>query len=176
MTKQAEYRRWLHSKGLCCDCKQRDAFTLNGRWRCAECGEKYNQRQSERRKAGAQAKENASARAQYAERKATGLCVQCRKPAVSGKARCPRCLKRDCKAKKESFRRRHPETNLPRGDNGFCWLCNKKPSLDGQRLCQSCRDLCAAQALKLPRDRSGHFWKALNYATFVQARANPAFR
>lgn len=101
MTKQAEYRRWLHSKGLCCDCKQRDAFTMNGRWRCAECGEKYNQWQSERRKAGAQAKENASARAQYAERKETGLCVQCGKPAVSGKVRCPRCLKRDCKAKKK---------------------------------------------------------------------------
>ena len=174
MTKQAEYRRWLHSKGLCCDCKQRDAYTMNGRWRCAECGEKFTARQLELRDTGRRDKENESARKRTAARKEAGLCVQCGKPAKNGKCRCERCLKRNCEGKKESFRRQHPETNLPRGDNSLCWQCNKIPALDGQRLCQSCRDLCAAQALKLPRDRSGHFWKKLNYATFVKVRESPA--
>lgn len=160
MTPQAEYRRWLHSKGLCCDCKGRDAFTMNGRWRCAECGEKYNQRKAKIRD---RAKEKAAVNSRNAARRAAGLCVQCGKPAVEGKSRCKRCLERDCRAQKERFRRRHPEVNLPRGDNGFCYLCNKKPALDGQTLCQSCRETRAAQALTLPRGREGHFWKRLTF-------------
>ncbi len=162
MSPQAEYRRWLHSKGLCVDCKQRDAFTMNGRWRCAECGEKYNQRTSELRKGGRGKKEQEAANRRNAERREAGLCVQCGKPAVSGKTRCLRCLEQNRRSAARKFRRQYPETNFPRGDNGICYLCNKQPALEGKKLCQSCYDLRAAQALKLPRDRNGHFWKKLN--------------
>lgn len=171
MTDRTANKAYYRSRKRCTLCGKQDAYTLNDRSLCAECAEKrrilaanYRNEHPERIKAY---------RAEYEKgRRAAGLCHACGKPTENGRSRCPRCREKENRRRREKVRE-DGLVNLPRGDNGVCWQCNKKPALDGQRLCQSCRDLCAAQALKLPRDRSGHFWKELNYATFAQARANP---
>lgn len=35
-----EQRQWLHAHHLCAECGQEDAYTMAGRYRCAECAEK----------------------------------------------------------------------------------------------------------------------------------------
>lgn len=173
MTAQAEYRRWLHEQGRCSDCKQRDAYTMNGRWRCAICNEKVRQREAELRKAGRQEKENEAARKRNVERKESGLCIQCGKSTQgNGKVRCSHCLEINRRSASRKFRRQHPEVNLPRGDNGICYLCNKTPSVAGKRLCQTCHDLLAAQAVKLSPNRDNHIWNKYNLIDFRKAPKN----
>ena len=89
-------RKALRHLCRCVICGKQDAFTMNGRPRCAECVEKDTVYQRERR----------------------GF-----KPAWM----------RDPKPK--------PDVNWPRGDNGYCYQCNKRPALAGKHTCQDCYDV-----------------------------------
>lgn len=84
-------RKRLH---LCRDCGKQDAYTMNGRSRCADCVERDTERRREKR----------------------GY-----RPA----------WEREGKSEK-------PFVNYPRGDNGICWQCNKRPCISGRHLCQEC--------------------------------------
>ena len=66
-----ETRAFYHSRGRCAECGKEDAYTIGGRYYCAECSEK-------RRAWGRQkdhAKENARARDLRSERRTSGLCT-----------------------------------------------------------------------------------------------------
>lgn len=84
-------RKRLH---LCRDCGKQDAYTMNGRPRCAECVERDTERNR---------------------------------------------IKRGYRpAWQREERSEKPLVNYPRGDNGICWQCNKKPCISGRHLCQEC--------------------------------------
>ena len=80
----------------CTVCGQQDAFTLNGRGRCAECVEKDTVYQRERR---------------------------------------------GYRPLWERETRPKPEVNWPRGSNKICYICNKRPNLEGKRLCHDCYEM-----------------------------------
>lgn len=117
---------------LCADCGKQDAYTLAGRYLCFECYEK----QKARRK---RCESKIDYKALYLERKSNNLCTSCGKP-TDGKHRlCDHC--RIWTSRYEKLKRgehRGEKSNWPRGDNGFCWLCNKQPHMEDKKLCPEC--------------------------------------
>jgi len=69
-----ETRRWLVDRGYCSECGNRDAFTMAGRWRCAECAERHNSQPRDRKA------ENERAKEQRKYRRENRLCTKCGTP------------------------------------------------------------------------------------------------
>lgn len=141
-TKDRERRKrnteYLILNHRCVKCTKQDAFTINGRHYCAECVDKANERSRRWRQNPANMQKVRDAQnKRVAERRAAGLCIQCGKPA-RGRAYCKRHYVRD--AEKDRQERIANGANLPRGDNGICWQCNKVPALFGYRVCGECLD------------------------------------
>lgn len=103
-----ERRELLRRLHFCRECGKQDAYTLNGRAKCAECVE----RDTELRR-----------------------------------------QKRGYRPKWEKERTEKPEVNSPRGDNGICWQCNKKPIAPGHKLCEDCYQM------KVRILRENNFWR-----------------
>lgn len=137
-----DYNALLKANHLCRDCKAQDGHTLGGYTLCWDCQERANMAQNKRRQTeNYKAHRRMKAKALYDERKAKGLCPECgRKPEVKRFIFCAYCraLKRKAKEKAEVKRRITEDVNWPRGDNGYCWRCNRQQSLDGKRLCADC--------------------------------------
>lgn len=134
----ANYWYWKN-KGRCVRCHCQDALTLNGRAYCGDCGEKRRNRAIEYAQTH---NRNAANREQYRRKRETGLCVKCGKPALPGKARCLECAVKLKERDRQRNLDRHKDTNFPRGGNGVCYMCNKKPVMTGQRLCPGCAAIC----------------------------------
>lgn len=133
-------RNYQYYKKLnrCVICHKQDAYTLNGRARCAECAE-YDCGQH---KKSGYAKANERLKSYRDAWRAKGICIRCGKsPAVSGKSYCGVCAEYTNRYKKN--RRIESGINYPRGDNGFCWQCNKRPDEDGMKVCKECYALYA---------------------------------
>lgn len=170
MTEQALWRNQLHAHSLCASCKKQDAYTLAGRWLCAECTEKVNAQYKERYLDNRESI-NARRRAKIAERKAAGICINCgNRPAAPGKTRCEICL---AKWRKYTAKCRAMQgVNIPRGGNGMCFTCNAAPSVDGYRLCPQClaqTRLSAAKGRAKALEKKvggGHLWEKLDGVIF----------
>ena len=156
--------KYLHR---CIACGHADAFTLSGRSYCADCAEKRREHAADDYRKNKQ-KYNDRCKAWYYERKKNGLCVKCGKPAETGRTVCKRCSIKRNNAERE--RNIEKGMNWPRGDNGLCWLCNKKPSMDEYHVCPDCYEiiLTAQRAAVKARKESGEnelgkrideFWK-----------------
>lgn len=138
---QAEQKKrnaaYYISRQRCVLCHTQDAFTLNGRHYCAECTEKmYARCRKNRERPEVMQAVRDSQRRHNAERRAAGLCVACGRKTQDGKSYCARCAAR--KNAQTQKRRIESGVNYPRGDNGFCWKCNKVPAAEGMRLCADC--------------------------------------
>lgn len=114
----------------CVKCGKQDAFTLNGRARCADCQEKANNfwriHPEYNEKGKTQHKEK------YLERKENGLCVVCGAKAQKGKVRCAKCLFKDRLAHRIELNREMAN------DLGICVTCLKNPQFENYKLCESC--------------------------------------
>ena len=155
-----ENRAYKHRRKRCVRCGEIDAFTLAGRQSCAVCCEKqaeYYEQNRERIKA--QRKERA---AWY---KANGICPRCGKPNDSNFESCAEC--RDKKKFYQRIRRQKmnvpSEVNWPRGDNGICYICNKRPKVEGKRVCEICcgKLMASLEKANALHDNSGHIWRKL---------------
>jgi len=141
-----ETRAFYHSHGRCAECGKADAYTIGGRYRCAECAEK--RRQWDARKD--REKENAKARDLRADRRENGQCTKCGVQLPSGNTylMCSRCRALD---RVRSERKRRSAGVEPRSesfDRGVCYLCQQP--LDGGTAAWSVRPLrvCLACARK----------------------------
>lgn len=123
---------WMRQRQVCVRCQTQDAFTLAGKCLCADCAEKESQRSRDKaaRTARKTAKDN--------ERKAAGLCVQCGKTLDRDGIYCRRCV--FIKNRNQRRKRIEDGINWPRGDNGYCYQCNKELRLPGRGVCQKCYD------------------------------------
>ena len=133
-----DYYKLYKSHNICPNCKKQDAYTLGGRALCYECDEKDRQYQAERRKKP-DFKEKRKIREQrWKERMlATGRCTRCGKINTDKRYKiCGICRSKNKLAWKEKVAL--TDQNYPRGENGFCWDCNKEKALDGKRLCKKC--------------------------------------
>ena len=163
-----EYSRAYHAKfdaityhahkrmKSCVNCGEKDAFTLNGRARCAECTKKRND-YARARYEETKGHKNERRRELYEERKAKGICTRCGKRVPeAGHTRCDHC-----RAKQRS--KYIPALPTP---DGICVNCKKEPVLDGFQLCEQCyRNVCAA--LKKGRERVNRdCWRKTNQLFF----------
>ena len=163
MTENGTTKRWLHEQGLCTVCKERDAFTMNGRWRCAECTEKFNayRREYDARTRGEKAERE---RLYREEHKKNGLCVQCSRPAEDGYLMCSYHRAKNRNRKQAEYREKHPKRT------GVC-RCGK-PFADGKRMCSDCCEK-ATNALRGTWVAKGseHFWRKLNELDYLSRNA-----
>lgn len=150
---EASYKRLLYDErkhnGVCVSCGAVDAFTLNGRAECAECCEKRRKRRNYQKKADQQ-------REIYKARKAAGICVSCKKKAIPGMVYCEQHRIRHNQKARELKAYNRGETNWPRGDNGYCYVCNKRPTMDNLKVCDTCyKKLQLARENKKPKHNAG---------------------
>lgn len=154
-----EIYRYYKERNRCVRCHKQDAYTLNGRSRCAECAEKDSERHRRN-----YTTENNNKKCQKFRKKCkeNGLCTTCGRPAVQGKVRCTECLLK-CRKATAAYRASKGEVNLPRGDNGICWKCNKKPVVDGKKMCPDCLEKArrTIDNNRVKRWGGNHIWKRL---------------
>lgn len=128
--------QYYRGRGRCVKCHKQDAYTLNGRSYCAECADK----DAYRHRLNYDKEKNRDVCYKFRElAKENGLCTNCRRPAQPGKVRCTECLNKQRKAT-AAYREKKKKVNRPRGDNGYCWICNKKKSDEGYKTCFDCRE------------------------------------
>ncbi|MBP5717860.1 MAG: hypothetical protein J6X53_02620, partial [Abditibacteriota bacterium] len=122
-------KAYYKSRQRCVLCGGQDAYTLNDRSLCADCAEK--RRIITKNYRDAHPEQIKAYRAEYDKtRRAAGLCHTCGKPTKNGRSRCPGCQSKENRRRREKLRE-DGVVNLPRGENGVCWTCNKRPALHG---------------------------------------------
>ena len=121
---------------LCTKCGKQDAYTIYGKALCFECEKKARERQIKWYQANRDRQHDYRKRKRE-ERKAAGLCPKCGKRRLEkGEKQCAYCRSRN-RVYSERYQRKNG-VNYPRGDNGFCYRCNKVPAMEGRRLCEKC--------------------------------------
>lgn len=161
---ESEYNKAIREmrkkEHLCIQCGQQDAYTLNGRSRCAICAEAgrvYDKRRDP-------AKRKASQKAKVARWIAAGKCAKCGRDKEPGYSLCKRCIART--TAQHRTKKIEQGMNWPRGSNGMCWTCNHKPALPGKKICADCYANCM-EALKRANEANqvyghGPFEEAIN--------------
>lgn len=130
-------QKWLHEHHFCVDCKKQDAYTLNGKWRCAICSEKAR-------------KKRTGQEYNREQRKEMGLCLTCGKPVKQGYMVCEEHYIHLCEMSKISHKDdgegrktdRSSNPPFPRSewiDNGYCYLCGDERLLP-YKVCAKCRE------------------------------------
>lgn len=155
-------REFWKARERCVECHCRDAFTMAGRALCAVCAEKSRALARKRYEATPE-KYQERDRRYYDARKAARLCVKCGKPVEpdNPRVRCLKCTRKlSAEDRSRNERNRPPEQNWPRGDNGICYICNRRPTLPGRNCCGECypwlRDnMLAAKAVQ---NLAAHPW------------------
>ena len=161
MSKEDAKKRvqWYLEHHFCTRCLCQDAYTLSGRYLCADCTEK--QKQYKKRYGESHKEELSNYQKQKREKYISmGLCVVCGKPNDTKNKRCSVC---SAKARECARKYRQIKTGCQpnRGSNGLCYHCNKKEPVDGYRVCKS----CLAELRKLKHDqkpKENHTWRKLN--------------
>lgn len=137
-----ERREWLHAHHLCVDCKQMDARTMMGRFRCFECSEK------------ARIRETGQLHTREI-RVELGLCSNCGAPVKDGFKVCESCHAHMVEMSRKSHEGHGParktdhaaNPQAPRSqwiENGYCYLCGEKQAA-GLKVCGACRDRLTQQ-------------------------------
>lgn len=94
MSRSKETYHWYKQHGICVMCHRANA--MENRTTCAECREKIkikNRKYHEKHLGKRNEELNQKKRIAYAERRASGICVECGKnPAKEGRVRCGHCL------------------------------------------------------------------------------------
>lgn len=132
-----EWRQMAKDKGICVSCGAKDKYTVAGKAHCIYCSTKINARLRQRRiENGDLLREQAKARRD--KWREQGRCSSC-----GGRKEEPRynmCI--DCRMRHKLSKMRRENKNgtkqLPRGQDGRCWQCNKAMAMPGKRVCADC--------------------------------------
>lgn len=130
-------REYLKRINKCTRCRKRDAYTLGGNSLCFDCTRELREINARYRDSHREIN-NEKKREERKERKESGCCVRCGKklPKNSRFINCD-----NCRARQRNYKRKYDSMkgyNYPRGGNGICWTCNKKPAIEGKKLCEDC--------------------------------------
>lgn len=142
------YYQLYKAHHICPNCKKQDAYTLGGRALCYDCAEKDRERHAELRKAPDYKEKRKIREGKWKNRMlSTGRCVRCGKINTNSKYKiCGICRSKNKIAWQDKVGATNQ--NYPRGENGYCFVCNKEKAIDGKRLCQKCYDRQLPIALK----------------------------
>lgn len=160
-TSEHNYREMLKRNHLCTRCHQQDAYTLVGRSMCAECTARQKER-SAKNYSCHKDEINQQRREKYSQMKLKDVCPRCgrKKLGLGDKVLCTCCRKKDALRKHKELSLKG--VNLPRGDNGICWQCNKNKVMDGYRLCPECYGKLVEMSVNRKPPQSTHIWRQLN--------------
>lgn len=152
-------REYLKSVHRCRDCKKIDAYTLIGHSRCADCVSKDTELKRERYNSDKCKEIQKKIRAQ---RKIEHKCTRCGKKLKKEYKflTCEQCRLKTRESKKIRYAKK-TKCNLPRGDNGMCWQCNKNLCIEDKHLCKSCYDAkmkCIEKANEANRKEKDFIW------------------
>ena len=99
------------------------------------------------------------------------MCRYCGKQdayTLIGRSRCAECVGRETERRRMKMgysprpapqdRPEKPWVNRPRGANGYCWQCNKRPSMDGRRLCRECYEVKVSNIRIVNGRRNGRMY------------------
>jgi len=173
-----ENRAFFRGMERCTECGAKDAFTMNGRWRCAECAEKANEYNSDYYKRNADGiLGNRKALRSY--RRENHLCTECGRPLspTYSFATCEGCRAAN-RRKRERLRREHGV--IPRSEwreLGLCMRCGA-PRMHGWLSCvdkeiELCEKCYCESAEGLAKGRK-NFMKqhGMSYGTFAYEYEN----
>lgn len=149
-----EWRAMQKKYHICIGCGEQDAYTLNGRTYCAECAAREAARKRETRD---NEKNRADAKSYRDMWRAEGRCTRCgHAKGDDGHMTCPACRAYNHQRKVETRM-----ANYPRGGNGLCFQCNKRPVRDGSRLCEECYAVKLVSIEKARKSVSlkDHYWR-----------------
>lgn len=152
-------REYLKSRHRCVKCTKQDAWTLIGKWCCAECAEK-NKEESQKYRSVHRDIYIASRKNRYERLKAEGRCPKCgRENDRNDRVTCSWCAARQ----RRVDQRLKPVKNIDRGHNGLCWLCNEAPCDHGSKMCRVCHAKMAQVAIQnqVYINRGAHPWRKL---------------
>lgn len=123
-------KQWLHSMGVCVNCKTVDAYVMAGRWLCAECAEKDRKRQKAWRDAHRdelRAKQKLLAE----QRIADGKCRRCGAAAYNGTTFCKKHLY------EQRIRKQKCDAQNKEAAYEKCLWCDSQ-AVDGKKFCPVC--------------------------------------
>lgn len=161
-----ELRNYCKKHHICCNCYSKDVFTENGRALCADCAEK----QAEYKRTHTDKQHRNELRRILRQKHIENHeCAECGKPL--GKDYTYKLCTHCRTIRRQSWRKMHPDA-FTRGEYGICWLCNKKPALEGKRTCEQCytklRDMCIERNKQM--DNSKHIFRRLANAEIKEHR------
>lgn len=156
-----ENRKFFKEHGLCQVCGQN--VPEPGRVTCSKCLQ-YNQEYNTMRRKNETPEEREKrlnhyreiGKTRYKERKAAGICTRCGKPAKQGNTMCTECL-----LHRRLVDRARMGTYYRDYEN-LCTRCQKKPRIDGKKVCADCHPILVEMAAHMrevgrPQDASREY-------------------
>lgn len=154
-------RQFWKARGRCTECHGRDAFTMAGRSLCSACAEKAREKKREEYRENSDKIRSRNAEA-YSRRKENRQCVKCGRalrPEDSG-VRCTACRRKlSIYEAARSELRRPPDRNYPRGDNGICYICNRRPVSVAHECCEACYPMLRENMLAARSQAAVNPWR-----------------
>lgn len=167
--RQREYSRECRALNkkykLCGICGKTDAFTMVGRYYCADCNERRNESYRRRYVAVDTAEHAKQRKKQHDDRLAAGLCTICGGERLDKKyVTCERCRAR----KRRNYEKHKAENGIFPREAGICNMCNRAPELPGHRLCATCYPKAVKVAIRnLTPPACNHPWRNLIFGKVV---------
>lgn len=163
---RSEWYAKLKELHLCHDCKKKDAYTMAGRYYCADCSEKRRMYIKARRADTVKRQSELQKQHERIEKlKQDHKCIWCGKAVYNGKRLCPTCGE-----KSRRWWKQYRGLN-PRELGVICWQCNKNPCADGHKLCAECyekQSKIARENLKNV-DMENHQWREENRKLYLKS-------
>lgn len=155
--RQAARKAYLIGRQRCYRCGTQDAYTINGRTRCAECVEK-GRLQTEKHRPEHKEQVKASQKALYYARKNAGLCPQCGRPRDGATVYCKTCAAR----RRENWRKNYVNPmlhcrrcdNMPEPGYSYCKECLEKVREERRRWWASVKCTAASRGENSPDESS----------------------
>lgn len=143
-----EYRREYTNKTrallkelhICRECGEQDAYTLHGRTVCADCAARLAEYKRKAYLADGGQKNHEHCKARRERLKAEHKCPYCGRalPEEYAYITCEKCRAKMRVVTAENRRKKGTSTWEARRRDGWCFLCNKRPALEGKKLCREC--------------------------------------
>lgn len=133
-----EFRNMRKKAGVCRDCGQEDAYTMNGRTYCFDCAEKQRLHKAElRRDVNERLKQSEIQKQVRQKRKEQGLCTRCGKVNNTTYSTCDYCRNSMRENRKRKLMLQGNRTWEERTSGDTCFFCGEK-TVEGKKLCKNC--------------------------------------
>lgn len=154
-----EEYEWYKANGICCHCRKERA--IKGKTLCLVCNMDNNERDRNRKRVWNPERD----KQRYEECKKNGICTTCKKRKATRGLKCTECYARIRNKQLSKTVKRSERTS-----NNMCYICGKKPCMDGKGVCSDCykvREKSISRIMYMPTNPK---WKRDNNLVFKENR------